>query len=125
MAGMICNACGRRVDATRSFCPRCGSAVFVDEGATNRSRLIAPPAQPRRPATVSTGRPQPAQPSGCLAPFARLILFVVLLWFVGRWLFSIQEVRTLVEALVNGGFSDEQWNAAARAIGESLADLLR
>jgi hypothetical protein len=86
---------------------------------------MATPARTRRPSTIRTGGAESAQPSGCLAPFARLILFVVALWFVGRWLLSIQEVRALGEAILSGAFSDEQWNAAARAIRESVADLLR
>lgn len=53
------------------------------------------------------------------------MLFAVALWFTGRWLLSIPEVRTLGEGILNGGFSDDQWNAAARAIRDSLADLLR
>lgn len=36
---MRCNSCGARTDADRSFCRRCGSAVFVEENAYAAQRL--------------------------------------------------------------------------------------
>ena len=43
----ICISCGRRTDPNRSFCPRCGSAVFVDARDPDIQRI-------RTAATIDT-----------------------------------------------------------------------
>ena len=39
-ASLRCSSCGARCEPTRSFCKRCGSAVFVDETAYSRLRQM-------------------------------------------------------------------------------------
>lgn len=39
-ASLRCSSCGARCAPTRSFCKRCGSAVFVDEAAYSRLRQM-------------------------------------------------------------------------------------
>ena len=39
-ASLRCSSCGARCEPTRSFCKRCGSAVFVDEAAYSRLRQM-------------------------------------------------------------------------------------
>jgi TonB family protein len=38
---MRCSACGARSDPDRSFCQRCGSAVFLDDASFLRSRVLS------------------------------------------------------------------------------------
>src|SRR4051794_16945363 len=45
---MRCSGCGARCDPDRSFCQRCGSAVFLDDASFLRSRVLSdgPASQP-------------------------------------------------------------------------------
>jgi hypothetical protein len=114
--------------------------VFADEG--ERPWHDAPP---NRPASIShlggTARAQidvarraPIQrpesrvsPSvsslGCVAGLARLALFAVVVWFVGKWLLSIPEVSTLVNSLKSGVYSDYHVNAAIDAVRTHVLQL--
>jgi RNA polymerase subunit RPABC4/transcription elongation factor Spt4 len=142
---MICSACRRKVSPDRSFCPTCGSAVFIDVGDREWQRIheIIPTATdelgssgPTRP--IRTVRPRPVQrkvtrtvttptptPSvGCLGCLVRLVIFAIVLWYVSRWLLAIPEVQTLVNAFRSGSFNDDQVNAAIEAIRTHIAQLL-
>jgi hypothetical protein len=46
----------------------------------------------------------------------RLIVFGAAIWYGGRWLVSIPEVKSLVDALRGGSFSDDQITAAINAV---------
>lgn len=145
---MICGACYRKVDDSRSFCPACGSAVFIEPGERPRlpvsageSAFSAPSPSDRaavtkvlRPATRSpqrtpqTTRPQrsatPAQPAGCLSAIARLLILVVIFFSIARWLLQIDEVRTLVNSLADGVITDDQMHNASRAVLDHLRGVL-
>lgn len=144
---MVCNACGRKVDPARSFCRTCGGAVFIDEAELRSPHMhrLAPTARPiglqpteqqpteqpteqrpavrarrsievRRSARTST----PPRSTGCLLALVRLLIFAAIVWYVGRWLFAIPEVRAVVDALASGSVSDEQLKAAVTAIRDHV-----
>lgn len=127
---MRCSACGARCDPNRSFCRRCGSAVFVDDADfaqmrrrtleaaqeavdTVRSAARDPRVESvrraiqRRPARQATQRAVPAPAgaaagAGCLAGLVRWAFFVGLIYFA---LVSLQvwpAVREMVDAAVRG-----------------------
>jgi hypothetical protein len=150
MADVVCSACGRKVDPDRSFCRNCGSASFADEsderiGLTGFTQVLSAPEikdavarlparmPPRRPGPMiqpapssTTRRSSPAAASaGCIAGLVRLVIFIAIVWYVGRWLFGIPEVASLRDAMLTGAFSDQQVNAALEAIRAHVADLLR
>ena len=138
---MVCSACGRKVSPDRSFCPNCGSMVFVNEG--ERPWHDAPPKRPSAaehiigiagthvdvPRRAPVPRPTapiasaPVSSLGCIAALARLALFAVVLWYVGKWLLAIPEVGTLVSALRSGLYSDDQVNAAIDAVRTHVLQL--
>jgi hypothetical protein len=144
---MICRACHRKVDPTRSFCTNCGSFSFSDEGEAPPRRLAARrrlrqtseriaempevAAQVRRAARAAQQAGQPAQAAqavaaqfaGCLTALVRLGLLLAALWYGSQWLLSIPEVVTLKDALVSGAFSDDQASAAAEAVRTRLRQL--
>ena len=141
---MICSACRRRVDPQRSFCPNCGSAVFIDpDDAGWRAAGPAPPAtqsidqsralttRPRRSSLPplstrrqsSGGSPTPRSSVGCLGCLTRLALLVAIVWYVGGWLRSIPEVRTLLDGFLSGSISDDQVNAAVEAVRTQIEQL--
>jgi hypothetical protein len=61
---------------------------------------------------------------GCVGGLVRLVLFVAVVWYGGRWLLSIPEVKTLANALMSGSFTDEQLNAATNAVRTHILQLL-
>ena len=141
---MVCSACGRKVDPERSFCRHCGSMVFIDEGErrwreTRESTqppapvdqsvsVQATPVRMRRPAPVQRPvRPVPSTPPlslGCIGGLMRLLLFVAVVWYGGRWLLSIPEVKTLANAVLTGSVSDDQLNTAVNAVRTQILQLL-
>lgn len=140
---MVCSACGRRVDADRSFCRNCGSATFIeaDELRPRWALPTAPAEQPiERHAEVPTIRTRAARAttaarrakssttkssaSGCLFGLVRFAIYVAIVWYVGNWLYAIPEVRTLLSAFASGAFTDAQLNAALNAIRDHLFSLL-
>jgi hypothetical protein len=118
--------------------------VFIDESelrsreASEVDRLTAAgqhvddlpitPARAPRPGTVQrpTLRVESiATPSlGCLGGVVRLLLFVAVVWYGGRWLLSIPEVKSLVDAWMAGSYSDDQVNAAINAVRTQVLQLL-
>ena len=140
---MICRACHRKVDPTRSFCTNCGSFSFTDEAeaplrhlAARRrvretsERIAGMPevaAQVRRTARAAQQAGQPAQAAaqltGCLTGLVRLGLLLAALWYGSQWLLSIPEVATLRDAVVSGAFSDDQVSAAAEAVKARVRQL--
>ena len=127
---MVCSACGRTTDPNRSFCQACGSAVFV-EGPRVQQRVAAPPApRVRRPKPISTERSTRPIASagsaavGCLGSLVRLAIFVGIVWYVGRWLLAIPEVRTLVDAFGAGALTDAQLTAAMTAVRDRVLELV-
>src|SRR5689334_3248522 len=119
---MVCSACGRRVDSDRSFCRHCGSAVFIDaadfpgwraersveardDTVTARPQLsqsaMSTPAQ-RRPRVRTSTTSVPVKAAGCLGALVRLVIFGAIIWYVGKWLLAIPEVRTLLDAFASG-----------------------
>ena len=54
----------------------------------------------------------------------RLLIFGAIVWYVGKWLLAIPEVRVLVNAFISGAFTDGQLNAAGTAIRDRLLQLL-
>ena len=143
---MVCSACGRQVDPDRSFCVSCGCMVFVDEGE-RRSRIVddiarqtsqidngavTPTALPQAPRSttvqprVQPRIPRPPSPSGlgCTGCLVRLVLFAIVIWFAGKWLLTIPEVRTLVSSFLSGSFSDDQVTAAINAVRANILQLL-
>ena len=54
----------------------------------------------------------------------RLLIFGAIVWYVGKWLLAIPEVRALVNAFTSGAFTDDQLNAAVTAIRDHLLGLL-
>ena len=141
---MVCSACGRKVDPERSFCRHCGSMVFIDESErrwrdTHDARqppapvdqnvtVAATPVRLRRPAPLQRpARTVPAPPSlslGCIGGLVRLLVFAAVVWYGGRWLLSIPEVKSLANAAMSGSFSDEQLNAAINAVRTQILQLL-
>jgi hypothetical protein len=117
--------------------------VFIDESelryreASEADRLTAagqhvddlpiPPARTPRPRTVQ--RPtlrveSTAAPSfGCLGSVIRLLLLVAVVWYGGRWLLSIPEVKKLVDAWMAGSYSDDQVTAAINAVRTQVLQL--
>jgi hypothetical protein len=67
---------------------------------------------------------RPARPAGCLAALVRLLIFGAIVWYVGKWLLAIPEVRALVNAFMSGALTDDQLNAAGTAIRDHLLQLL-
>ena len=112
--------------------------VFVDKGERPwrdaRPNRPAPPAhagtQADLPKRAPIQRPKPPMASapasslGCLAGLVRLALFVIVVWYVGRWLLSIPEVSRLVSALRSGAYSDDQVSAAFDAVRTHLLQLV-
>lgn len=144
---MRCSACRRKVDPERSFCPRCGSATFVEElelvkrdagqildGASavdQRGDVDAtPPPRAERPRSIQRRKrdrastPVQGQSLGCFGCLGRLIVFGAVIWYGGRWLLSIPEVQSLVDALRGGSFSDDQITAAIDAVRAQVLQLL-
>jgi hypothetical protein len=140
---MICRACHRKVDPTRSFCTNCGSFSFTDESEAPLQRLAARrrvretseriagmpevTAQLRRAARAAQQADQPAQAvaqlTGCLTGLVRLGLLLAALWYGSQWLLSIPEVVTLRDAVVSGSFSDDQVSAAGEAVQARVRQL--
>ena len=54
----------------------------------------------------------------------RLLLFAAVIWYVGRWLLSIPEVKKLADAWMAGSYSDDQVNAAINAVRSQVLQLL-
>jgi hypothetical protein len=54
----------------------------------------------------------------------RLIAFGAVIWYGGRWLLSIPEVQSLVDALLSGSFSDDQIAAAIDAVRAQILQWL-
>jgi len=54
----------------------------------------------------------------------RLLIFGAIVWYVGKWLLAIPEVRALVNAFISGALTDDQLNAAGTAIRDHLLQLL-
>jgi len=138
---MVCSACRRRVDTSRSFCRACGSSVFTDDADFRgprveravEQRVDAPVARRRLERLTSAERPpwagpsttsRLARPAGCLAALVRLLIFGAIVWYVGKWLLAIPEVRALVNAFTSGALTDDQLNAAGTAIRGRLLQLL-
>ena len=152
---MICGSCRRRCDPTRSFCANCGSAVFIDErdersffathavtasspsstsgpSAADLLRSIQRNAQSAQPSTIARkvqaraqARARAAVPAFSLGPLIRLGIFVFVIWNVGSWLLRIPEVILLKDRAQAGHFSDEDLQAAKKAIVERLQTFLR
>lgn len=107
-ASLRCSSCGARCEPTRSFCKRCGSAVFVDEAAYSRLRQMpdlehggsqvgasgassgsGPVAVPipqavRRAARRGTAKQAPpavAAGAGCLGSLIRWVVFVGIAYY--------------------------------------------
>ena len=146
MNPMFCGSCYRRVDATRSFCPRCGSAVFIERddrlwftereewqrvvstarqaagGATEAAQRARMP-RPRRPqSAASPAEAAAAQTIGCLGSLVRLAVVGSLVWFIGGWLWSLPEVRALVDTMQNRPASSEEVLETARAVARRILD---
>ena len=118
--------------------------VFIDESelryreASEADRLTAagqhvddlPIAPARAPRTGRVQRPtlrveSTAAPSfGCLGSVSRLLLLGALVWYGGRWLLSIPEVKRLVDAWMAGSYSDDQVTAAINAVRTQVLQLL-
>ena len=141
---MICRACHRKVDPTRSFCTNCGSFSFTDESEAPRRHLEARrrvretseriaevpdvTAQVRRAARAAQQAGPPAQVlatqfTGCLTGLVRLGLLLAVLWYGSQWLLSIPEVVTLRDAVMSGSFSDDQVSAASEAVQARVRQL--
>ena len=113
-ASLRCSSCGARCEPTRSFCKRCGSAVFVDEAVYSRLRQMpdlehggsqvgtvstsdqtatAPgPRAVRRAATRMAPRQVPAVAAagaGCVGSLVRWAVFVGIAYYAlnafGLW----------------------------------------
>ena len=120
-----CSSCGARCEPTRSFCRRCGSAVFVDDASYARLRQIPtldrdsadptrladaakPVPQAVRRAVRRTRAQQPAVPAaaaagaGCVGSLVRWAVFVGIAYYAlnafGLW----PDVRSGIGALVSG-----------------------
>jgi hypothetical protein len=136
---MVCSACRRKVDPKRSFCPACGSAAFVEEPELverDASQVLradvdaTPPTPAERPRSSRRRKPDRAstpvqrQSLGCFGCLVRLIAFGAVIWYGGRWLLSIPEVQSLVDALLSGSFSDDQIAAAIDAVRAQILQWL-
>lgn len=140
---MICVACGKTCDPTRSFCRNCGSSVFVHQGAhqpawsaasasVSQASPSAPTVnQPSRRADTVEARPRPGptrpgspraarQPApapaavGAVASLVRLIIAGGVVWYVGSALLGVPEIRTLKDALQQG--DQTQIESAAQGV---------
>jgi hypothetical protein len=116
--------------------------VFVDEGergwrdthvttqppapVDQNVQVVAPvrirPAPIQRP--MRPVAPTPPLSLGCIGSFVRLLLFAAVVWYGGKWLLSIPEVRTLANAAMTGSFSDDQLNSAIHAVRAQILQLL-
>lgn len=129
---MRCNSCGARSDPTRSFCRRCGSAVFVDDGiyaslraaAAAATASISAPDHTVKPDAVSGPsnpvprvaqaarqaarrvRTQPPQVAaagaGCLGSLIRTALFLGFVYFILNSLGVWPVIRQTASAVANG-----------------------
>ena len=146
---MVCGACGRRVDPTRSFCTNCGSSVFTDEkqwslfrpAAASSSSVSASPSQVAakalRTIQQSAGsfdraaarrafeaRTAAAAPAVRLGGAIRFVIFVLLIWTAVNWLRDIPEIITLKDAFQRGGASDDDMRKAGQAVRDRLNGLV-
>lgn len=124
-ATLRCSACGARCEPTRSFCGRCGSAVFVDEVAYARLRrmpnlersgsesgaqsTLSARAQQLRRAGRRTGTSDAMQPArvvaqgaGCLGSLVRWVVFVGIAYYALTMLGLWPGVRQAADSLMNG-----------------------
>ena len=93
----------------------------VDDLPTMPARAPRPVSIPRLKRPIAST----AAPSfGCLGSLLRLLLFIAVLWYGGRWLLSIPEVKRLVDAWMAGSYSDDQVNAAVNAVRTQVLQLL-
>lgn len=128
---MMCVACGKTCDPTRSFCRNCGSSVFVHQGAhqpawsaasgsvsqsppeastVNQTSRVAetvrarPGQGPTRPGAARAARQSAPAPAavGAIASLVRLIIAGGVVWYVGSALLGVPEIRTLKAALQQG-----------------------
>jgi TonB family protein len=122
---MRCSSCGSRTDPDRSFCRRCGSAVFMDDDTYVATRRLfvqddgdalaalrsdrpserrgirrALPAAPPRPAAVA------ASGAGCLAAFIRWGIFAGIVYFVFSTVAQVPEVRQAFDTFLRGDAVD-------------------
>jgi len=118
--------------------------VFIDESelryreASEADRLTAAgqhvddlpitPARSRRPESVPRLKipveSTAAASFGCLGGIVRLLLFAAVIWYVGRWLLAIPEVKRLADAWMAGSYSDDQVTAAINAVRTQVLQLL-
>jgi hypothetical protein len=93
----------------------------VDDFPTTPARAPRPESVPRLKFPVEST----AAPSfGCLGSVVRLLLFVAVIWYAGRWLLTIPEVKRLADAWMAGSYSDDQVTAAINAVRTQVLQLL-
>jgi hypothetical protein len=90
--------------------------------------VAATPIDVPKRAPIQQPRPRIASPSasslGCIGGLIRLAVFAIVVWYVGKWLLAIPEVRTLISALRSGVFSDDQVTAAIDAVRTHIFQLV-
>ena len=123
---MRCSACGARCDPNRSFCQRCGSAVFLDDASFLRSRihpdlLGSQPVQapgpdahvqaPERRVTQAARQAArramgnattPAVGAGCIGSLVRWAIFFAIVSYAYNAIGSLPEVREALRSLGRG-----------------------
>ena len=115
---MRCSACGARCDPDRSFCQRCGSAVFLDDASFLASRIrtdvpaTAPVQTPTLPRVTRTARQAArrtiqattaASPgAGCAASLVRWAVFLGIAYYALAALGRLPEVRDAWTRLERG-----------------------
>ncbi len=125
-ATLRCSSCGARCEPTRSFCKRCGSAVFVDDAVYRRlsqmpdlehsgsqgvsasvsgPTTVAVPQAVRRPARRGAVQQAPAAVvanAGCIGSLVRWAVFVGIAYYAlnvfGLW----PDVRNAANGLLSG-----------------------
>ena len=117
-----CSACGARCDPDRSFCQRCGSAVFLDEASFLNSRILpnvpaAGPVQaPSVPGVTRAARQAArrtiqatasttgagAVGAGCAGSLVRWAVFLAIAYWALGTIGRLPEVRDAWRALERG-----------------------
>ena len=120
---MRCSACGARCDPDRSFCQRCGSAVFLDEASFLGSRILtspvasAPVQTPTAPRVTRVARQAARRTiqtagvgsagvgsvgAGCAGSLVRWAVFLGIAYYVLGTIGRLPEVRDTWRALERG-----------------------
>ena len=134
---MRCSACGARCDPNRSFCQRCGSAVFLDDASFLNSRIHAylPASQPvqapgpdatvqaperrvtqaARQAARRTVRAAttPAVGAGCVGSLVRWAIFFAIASYAYTAIGRLPEVRQALRSVARGDHVDSSGLANA------------